>query len=506
MKTKNRKTQFVPATTNPFVGAMQVASNFTLTEKGALTNKSTLSCVLDFFGAAGAIRSRSDLDVIKLFSKAFAEDRLLALKTLFYIRDVRQGQGERKTFRTILKWLGENYADVVRKNLANVSFYGRYDDLYSLVGTDVEKDVFTAIGSQLKADIKAMKAGENVSLCAKWLKSENTSSAESRALGRKTREALELSPKKYRKILSALRKHIDVLERKLCAKDWTSVDYEKVPSKASLIYRKAFGKHDQERYATYLKSVEKGEAKINASAIFPYEILRSILGYRVNSMDKTQADLQWKAMPNWLEGNEHYGLVVADLSGSMFGHNGALPALVAISLAIYFAERNVGPFKDFWMNFSDTPTFQKLVGNTLAEKVANMDKNNWGGTTNLQSAFDMILATAKKNKVKQSDMPSVLYIISDMQHDSACNGNDKTNFEVMRQKFENAGYQLPKVVWWNVASRNDNFPIRVDDTGTALVSGCSPSILKSLLAAKAFDPMSIVYDTVNSPRYERVVV
>lgn len=507
MKTKNnRKTQFVPVSNNPFVGAMQVASNYTVTEKGALTNKSTLSCVLDFFGAAGAVRSRSDADVIKLFSKAFAEDRLLALKILFYIRDVRQGQGERKTFRTIAKWLGENYPDVVRKNLANISFYGRYDDLYALVGTEVEKDAFEAIGTQLKTDLKAMKAGESVSLCAKWLKSENTSSLESRVLGRKTREALELSPKKYRKILSALRKHIDVLERKLCAKDWSSIDYEAVPSKASLIYRKAFGKHDQDRYAAYLKSVEKGDAKINAGAIFPYEILRSIIGYSVNPLDKKQADLQWKAMPNWLAGNEHHGLVIADMSGSMFGHDGGMPALVAISLAIYFAERNVGPFKDVWMNFSDSPSFQKLVGNTLAEKVGNMDRHNWGGTTNLQSAFDMILATAKKNKIKQSDMPSVLYIVSDMQHDCACNGNDKTNFEVMQKKFENAGYQLPKVVWWNVASRNDNFPIRVDDDGTALVSGCSPSILKSVLSAKSFDPMSIVYETVNSERYDRVVV
>jgi hypothetical protein len=278
-----------------------------------------------------------------------------------------------------------------------------------------------------------------------------------------------------------------------------------VPSKASLIYRKAFGKHDQERYATYLKSVEKGEAKINAGSIFPYEILRSILR-GVSAQEQKQADLQWKAMPNWMEGNDHYGLVIADMSGSMFTSNNSLPALVAISLAIYFAERNIGPFKDVWMNFSDSPSFQKLVGNTLFEKVAAMDRYNWGGTTNLQSAFDMILDTAKKNKIKQSDMPSVLYIVSDMEFDSACRGNTKTNFEVMQEKFEKAGYELPRVVWWNVDSRNDNFPIRADERGTALVSGCSPSILKSLLAAKAFDPMSIVYDTVNSPRYERVVV
>lgn len=505
MKTAKKTNQFVPVS-NPFVKAMQVQSNFTTTEKGALTNKSTLDYVLDFFGAAGAIRSRSDNDVISLFSKAFSQDRLLALKTLFYIRDVREGQGERKTFRTIVKWLANNYPDVVRNNLANIGFYGRYDDLYALVGTPLEKDVFTLIENQLKVDLKNMKAEESVSLLAKWLKSENTSSAEARTLGRKTREALALSPKKYRKILSALRKYIDVLERKMCANEWSAIDFEKVPSKASLTYRKAFGKHDQERYAAYLKSVEKGEAKMNAGAVFPYEILRSIIMGVTSPQEKTQADLQWKAMPNWLEGNNHFGLVVADLSGSMFGHNGALPALVAISLAIYFAERNLGPYKDCWMNFSSSPSFQKLVGNNLFEKVQNMDRSNWCGSTNLQSAFDLILKTAVANKVKQKDMPNILYIISDMQYDMACVSNAKTNFDVMREKFEKAGYQLPKVVWWNVASRNDNFPIRVDDTGTALVSGCSPSILKSLLSARTFDPMSIVYETVNSERYNRVVV
>ena len=231
MKNAN-KTKFVPISTNPFVKAMQVESNFTTTENGALTNKSTLSSVLDFFGAAGAIRGRSEADVISLFSKAFAEDRLLATKILFYIRDVRQGQGERKTFRTIIQWLANNYTDVVRKNLDNIGFYGRYDDLYALIGTPLEKEMFVAVATQLKADLKNMKRGESVSLLAKWLKSENTSSAESRKLGRKTRESLELTPKRYRKILSALRKHIDVLEVKMCGKLWGEIDFEHVPSKA----------------------------------------------------------------------------------------------------------------------------------------------------------------------------------------------------------------------------------------------------------------------------------
>lgn len=516
MKTKNavRQNKFVPRTmptpVNPLVQGMRVASNYTLTENAALTHKSTLNSVLDWFGAGGALRTRSEADIINLFSKAFSEDKLTALRILFYFRDIREGQGERNTFRILLDWLANHYADVARKNLENVPFYGRFDDLYSLVGTPLEAEAFALFAKQLKEDLKNMKNGESVSLLAKWLKSENTSSSESCWLGRKTREALQLTPKKYRKTLSALRKYIDVLEVKLCSGNWSEINYERVPSKASLNYRKAFGKHDQDRYAAYLKAVEKGEKKMNAGAVYPYEILRSVIGNGYGSSASEQeikaADLLWKNMPNWLAGNEHYGLVVADVSGSMFGHNGGLPLLVSVSLAIYFAERNVGPFKDYWMNFSTSPSFQKLVGNNLLEKWNHMDKNNWAGSTDLQSAFDLILSTATRNRVPQKDMPAVLYIVSDMEFNGACSRNDKTNFEVMKQKFANAGYTLPRVVWWNVASRNDQFPIRADETGTALVSGCSPSILKSLLSAKDFDPMSIVYEVTNSPRYERVTV
>jgi hypothetical protein len=507
--TKNRKTQFVPAP-NAFVQAMTNQANLGYTEKGALTNKSTLSNTLDWFGAGGALRQRQPQDIINLFSRAFAEDRLLAMKILFYFRDIREGQGERNTFRILMNWLGQHYTDVARKNLTNVSFYGRFDDLYTLVGTPLESEVFALFGQQLKADLRNMKKGESVSLLAKWLKSENTSSAESCKLGRKTREALELTPKRYRKILSSLRKYIDVLEVKMCGNQWADIDFEHVPSKASLLYRKSFGKHDQARYAAYLESVKKGEAKINAGAVYPYEIFRSLVGTNFYShvtpsaQEILAADLMWKSMPNWMGKNEHKGIVIADVSGSMF--SGVPNILVSVSLAIYFAERNVGPFKDLWMNFSESPTFQKLVGQNLWEKYQNMDKNNWGGTTNLQSAFDMILRTAVQNKVAQKNMPAVLYIISDMEFDGACSGNDKTNFQVMKDKYENAGYQLPRVVWWNVASRNDNFPIRADDTGTALVSGCSPSILKSLLSAVTFDPMSIVYETVNNPRYDKIQV
>jgi hypothetical protein len=504
MKNAIRKTatKFVPQPANPFVQAMQVESNFTLTENGAKTNKSTLNDVLDWFAAGGALRTRTAADVIKLFSRAYAQDRLTALKVLFYFRDVRNGQGERTTFRILMNWLATNYSDVAKKNLSNVPFYGRFDDLYSLLGTPLESDVFELFAEQLKEDIKNMKAEKPVSLLAKWLKSENTSSETSCALGHKTRKALDLTPKRYRKVLSALRNYINVLEVKMCAGNWSEIDFEKVPSKASLNYRKAFGRHDQERYAAYLKAVEKGEAKINAGALYPYEIFRSIIGGHHSAQEILQADLQWKAMPNWLEGNEHYGLVIADVSGSMSG----LPILVSVSLALYFAERNIGPFKDYWMNFSSRPSFQKFCGNNIYEKYQNMDKTNWDQSTNLQAAFDLILLTSLQNKVAQKDMPSVLYIVSDMEFNGACECNSKTNFEVMKAKYARAGYKLPRVVWWNVNARNDNFPVRSDDTGTALVSGASPSILKSLLSAKDFDPMSIVYETVNNPRYDKVVV
>jgi hypothetical protein len=516
MKTTTRnQVNFVPKistpvlSTNPFVAAMQNTANLGLTENGAVTNISTLNHVLDWFGAGAALRQRSPDEVVKLFSRAFAQDRLAAMRILFYLRDIREGQGERKTFRIVINWLAQHYPEVARKNLENIPFYGRFDDLYAFLNTPLESDMFALVSAQLKSDLRSMKEGESVSLLTKWLKSENTSSPESRAMGYKTRSALGLTSKRYRRILSSLRRYIDVTEVKMCDDRWSDIDFEKVPSKASMIYRKAFGKHDQKRYAKYLESVKKGEAKINAAAVFPYEILRSLLGDSVfcatpSAQEITAADLQWKAMPNWMGNNEHKGIVIADVSGSMF--NGIPNVYVAISLAIYFAERNEGPFKNIWMNFSHTPTFQKLVGSNLYERIQNMDKNNWGSGTNLQSAFDLILSTAVKNRVAQKDMPTTLYVVSDMELDPSSSRNKTTNFQHIREKYEAAGYKLPRLVWWNVASRNDNFPIRADDNGTALVSGCSPSILKSLLSAEAFDPMSIVWDTINTPRYERVQV
>jgi len=492
--------QFRP-TVNPLVRGLENGSNVTTTANGAFAYKSTLNYLLDFFGNGAALRKRNDSEVISLFSKAFAEDKLLALKTLFYIRDVRGGQGERKTFRTIIKWLANTYPDVLRKNLSNISLYGRYDDLYSLFSTPLEKDAMNIMSAQLASDWHGMKSGKNISLLAKWLKSENTSSKESRALATKFRESLGWKSKKYRKTLSQLRKYIDIVEAKMCAQQWTDINFEQVPSKAALNYRKAFEKRAGDLYKNYLSKVETGEAKIHAATLYPYDILRTLLENAQTATSIKAADLQWKNLPNYVEGDGK-GLVIADTSGSMHG----LPLYVAVSLAIYFAERNNGPFKDVFMTFSNTPAFHRIIGNNLLEKYNNLDQGGWDMNTNLQASLDLILSTAKANRVSEKDMPSVLFIISDMQFDPAHGHYNQSNYEVIKEKFKAAGYRMPNLVWWQVNSTQNNVPVKVTDSGVAMVSGSHPSILKQICSTSFLTPLALMMKTITDKRYDAVVV
>ena len=499
----NTKTYNKPNMTNPLIAGIASAANVGITNNGAKSNASSLDACVNFFGTGAALRKSSASDVIEAFSKAFYQDRLVALKTLFYVRDVREGQGERQTFRTIIRWLAVNYTDVLLKNLENVALFGRWDDLYVLVGTPAEKAAFDLIAKQLSKDAIDAANGQPISLLAKWLKSVNTSSNESRQLGYKTAKALGVTPKRYRQALSALRSHIDVLETKLSAGKFTEIDYEKVPSKASLLYRKAFNKRDGERYRSYLSAVEKGEAKINAGALFPYEIIRPIeTGHERDATALKTLDLQWKSQPDWLADNPHKGLVVCDTSGSMTGE----PILVSVSLAIYFAERNTGPFQNSFITFSNRPSLQFITGQTIAEKVHSLDRSGWSMNTNLQAVFDLVLSTAVNQHIGQTDMPNVIYIISDMQFDVACNGNQMTNFEAIKAKYRAAGYEMPKLVFWNVNATKGDFPVTVNDQGVCLVSGCSPSILKSVLSSKLFTPADVMLETLNKPRYDVVKV
>jgi hypothetical protein len=462
--------------------------------------------VLDFFSNGGALRSRSDASIIDVFEKAYAGNPLLAVKSMFYFRDIRGGQGERRTFRILLNHLAVNRPEVVRANLPLIAEYGRWDDLYSLIDTDLEEDMFTVIDVQLAEDMNS----DNPSLLAKWLASENASSAQTKRYGRKTRQALNMSPRQYRKTLSAIRKKIGLVEQAISQNQWNEIQYDKIPSKAGLQYRKAFYRHDAERYAHFLEEVKAGNKKINAGTLYPYEIVEKCgyggyWSYSRSEVDTATLDAMWNALPNYFGDNEVRGLVVADVSGSMSGR----PMDVSISLAIYTAERNSGPFAGKFITFSARPKLQKVEGNNIVEKVRNLSRAEWDMNTDIKAVFDLILSTAKKNKTSQDELPTHLYVVSDMEFDSAAGYQRHVNerlFQTIEREYADAGYKMPFLVFWNVNSRNDQQPMSMDQRGFQLVSGCSPSIFTSLLSNKAVSAYDLMLEVLNQERYDAIRV
>jgi hypothetical protein len=508
------------------VDGLEVATNFTTTENGAVTHKSTLSKLLDFFGAGGAMRQRSDKDIETLFGNAWGDDELLALKTLFYFRDVRGGQGERRMFRVALRSLAEGRPEVVCSNLDNIAFYGRWDDLFCLRDTKCWNNVLELVKEQFKKDMEDSSRNKPVSLLGKWLPSVNASSKDTVKLAKHFAKQLGLRHREYRKALSQLRTAIDVVEKKMTKKRWADINYSSVPSNAGLKYRGAFSKHDGARYGEFLEAVAKGEKTINAGTLYPYDVVSKALVHRFNSTatDTKTLDALWNNLPDYLEGKPHKGLVVADVSGSMTSGCGSVaPIDVSISLALYIAERNTDPtFGGAFLTFTDKPSLERVRGENIVEKAYNLNSSEWGYNTNLQSAFDVILRTAQDNNLTQDSIPEMVYIVSDMEFDEACSGNghthwdadpatdpsakEVTNFQLIRKKFADAGFEAPNLVFWNVNARSAQFPMTTNDDGVCIVSGCSPAILKAILSGNQIDPMQVLYDAVNVERYDRVVV
>jgi hypothetical protein len=480
-----------------FITALESQMNDTVTLNGAKSNKSTLNKCLDLFGKIGACRNDVK-QAQRLFAFAYAENPETATRILFWARDIRGGQGEREVFRNLFKYLVEENGEIGAKLVSLVPAYGRWDDLLVLENTSAWDNVLGAIQSQLNLDRVSFKAGSAVSLLAKWLPSINASSKDSKRLGRKIAEHLGMTEREYRKVLSNLRTHINVVEKAMCSKEWSVIDYSKLPSRAAFMYRKAFAKQDATRYADYLSAVEKGEAKINASTLYPYEIVEQYL-YKGARNDKT-IDLQWEALPNYMEGKEFNGLVVADVSGSMNGR----PMSVSISLAMYIAERNTAEvWKNKFLTFSAQPELQSIVGSTIGKRIDNLSRAAWQMNTDLMAVFKTVLDAGMKNDVPAEDMPQKLIIVSDMQFDQCCSSNKRTNFEQIQKLYRKAGYEMPQLVFWNVNSYGD-VPIKAHDTGTCLVSGCSPSILKSVLTDSVLTPVDTMNDTVYAERYDAV--
>lgn len=493
---------------NKFVHGMQNEANKTFTENGAFATKSTDNDLLDLFATIGAIRGRSKPEIEHLFSKAFSFNNLLALKMVFYARDVRGGLGEREVPRILFRYLANTHPDILRNNLHLIPYYGRWDDLYCLVGTPLEEDVWLLISNQLVYDSKRMAKGEPISLLAKWLKSVNTSSAESRRLGKLTAYNLGLPERVYRKMLTQLRSHIDVVEQKMSAKYWEGIDYSKVPSYAMKNYREAFKRNDGIRFESFINSLGEGGAKINASTLYPYDVIEAYglcmdnWSSRLLSTRRAFSRVleeQWKALPNYVEG-ENNVLVMADTSGSMAGR----PLDTAVGLAIYFAERNKGAFRDVFMTFSSKPSFITLKGDTLYDKVrcipAIVDN------TNLEAAFNLILKVAIDNNVSYDEMPKSLVIVSDMEFDQASGRNSTLFYDKMKGKFASYGYKIPNIVFWNVYSRQNTFHVKSDYVGVQLVSGQSVSTFKGILNSIGKTPYESMLSILNSDRYKDIIV
>ena len=468
------------------------------TENGAVTHSSTTNAVLDFFALAGA--KRNDLPGAKtLFLNALQEDRQLAIRALFYLRDVRGGQGERALFRQLFKELIRTDLSAAEQVAAFIPEYGRWDDLVSLYNFNGFKTPAKMIKNQLQLDELDADRGKSVSLMAKWLPSENASSTTSRVQARQIATDLDISNKVYRKRIVALRKYIGLLEQKMSENDWTAVEYGKLPSQASRKHAKAFKRHDGERFEGFLNRVIEGKETMNAGTVATYEVLDVVR----KGNDKA-ANAIWSSLPDYTNGSN--ALVVADTSGSMWQViSGSTRAIdVSSSLALYFAEHNKGPFKDYFISFSESPVLVKVVGKTLTQKLSNIETTSWGYNTNIERVFDLILRSAQAAGADAEDIPKVIYIISDMEFDSVRGGSNETNYEAAKRKFNAAGFQLPHVVFWNVSSRNQNVPATAAATNVTLVSGLSQSTFRYVLEGKT--PVDSMLDILNGERYEQIVV
>ena len=490
---------------------MKLEANRTLTENGAATYESTGSECLDLFATIGALRRESDVEIITRFTRAYTERPDLAMKLLFFARDVRGGLGERRVFRIILNWLAANEPASVKKNLEFIADYGRYDDLLSLIGTPCEKEMFALIKKQFSNDLEAMKKEEPVSLLAKWLPSVNASNEITKVYGKKTAKALGLSDAEYRKALSALRGRIRIIENNLREKDY-SFDYEKQPSKAMFKYRKAFARNDGERYNAFINAVTKGEAVLHADNVAPYELVAPYLtaGWYGNGRsfmrditteEKNVLNATWASLPDF--GSDENALAVIDTSGSMYCDLKPIPAAVALSLGLYFAEHNTGAFKNHFIEFSTRPQLIEVKGETFADRLRYVASFNEVANTNLEAVFDLILNAAVKNNVPQNELPAKLIIISDMEFDSCVDHASAVNFKNAEKKYVSHGYKLPQIIFWNVASRHRQQPVTKNEQGVALVSGATPRIF-SMVAGGILSPYTFMMEVLGSERYAKI--
>ena len=497
---------------NPFLNALVNATNYGYTENGGLKHKSTNSAVYDMFALGGAYRNRPNEDCILLFKNAYAEDKNLALKCLFYLRDVRGGQGERRFFRVCFKWLCENYPDDARKLIKYLPEYGRYDDLwYATEGTQLFNVALALVEDQLHLDLNC----KTPSLLAKWLPSINTSSYETRKMAKIICNALEYSNKQYRKNLSSLRNKIKVVEKLMSENRWDEIYFDEIPSKAGLIYKNAFATRDitAKRYEHFIKS-EK--TTVNAKTLYPYEIVAKAIQLRRSSniIDREAIEKYWDNLPNYLEGRNNQSIMcVVDTSGSMVGYDAAAPINIAISLGIYTGERCIGPFQNHYISFASRPQLIKIEGVDFVDKVRKIYDTSLCDNTDLCAVFNLLKETALSSPLAAESLPNTIVVISDMEIDEGTSSwrvRDKswttetaaTEMEKIREDWVKCGLKLPKLVYWNVDARHNTILDSGDNV--SFVSGCSPILFEQV--CKGVSGYQLMLDKLLNKRYEVITI
>lgn len=490
-------------------------SNVAFTDNGAITNKSSLNDVLDLFAIIGSLRSQDLSTYVDTFEKSYAMNRKLTLQMLLWLRDVRGGAGERNTARTLLLHLEATRPSDVLEILPVLAEYGRWDDLLIFQTDAIQQAAYALIAD-------ALNSGN--ALCAKWMpriykmkKGDNHDIANQNRrnnnnIARNIMKVMGLDERKYRKLLSSLS---STVETQMCAKKWDEISYESVPSVAMTRYTDAFKKNDAERFTEYSEALVNGTAKVNAAALFPYDITTRIASTE-DQIALNVLNAQWDALPNYIKPGSKI-IPMCDTSSSMTNssiHSSLTPMKVAMALSLYVSDKQDGDFKNLFLTFDSDPMLIELEGQTVSEKYDDLQQYRggeyWGGSTDIGKAFELILDVAVRNSVQPSDMPDTLMIFSDMQFNTADwrgvernNGAwDVTAYEYATKLFEQHGYSLPKVVFWNLDGRPGNNPVTVHDTGTAMVSGFSPAVLGSILGDKEFNPIQIMMETIDVPRYQ----
>ena len=488
-------------------------ASYTRTLNGALTHNTTGDACLDFFAVAGGMRYRRKADQIRLFDRAYIETPDLAMKLLFHIRDIRGGMGERSLFRTLLRHVAFAWPESARINAEYIAEFGRWDDLLCLLGTPAADKAVDTIRIQLAKDEAALKrreAGEEdapISLLAKWMPSDNTSSMRTRKTAVRLMAALGMKRKEYRRLVTALRARTGLVECRMTRKQPEKINYEAVPAQAMLKYRCAFMRNDKDRFTEYLVEVASGDKQMHTGTLFPYEVLRPFFNGGFNWSAQEAKGMEaleqlWDHLPGTV--NNTNAISVVDTSGSMYTSYGPLmPALISQAMGLYCAERCEGLFHNHLITFESTPHLIEIHGTSLRDKLRYIGTLPWGGSTDLEAVFNLILSAAVDGKAKQEEMPQVLYIFSDMEFNCAIRGADKTVYENARELFEAYGYQMPAVVFHNVNSWQMQAPVTAHTRGTALSSGASTCMMEHKFDGN-ITPMDHMLRVLNSKRYAMI--